>query len=592
MFEIIYVLIITLIVFCRKLLFSTKYSSKDIAIGGNKISKHKNNSKNNIVSNFKNYDKQYSNIKKLIKEYESSDKEVALYYNNIKSSIKYCSTPLLEKTNCHIGQRKLLLNEIQFMSYYTAMKQNKKKELIIYIGSAPCEHLTIIKDLFPNKKYLLIDPNYHLIDDKIIYIYQNVPVISKVAMNIYKLYKNNKKHQRNAANNLHNIEFLYDKSVHNVVNIYDNNHINSMKKIEEKFKKDKHKTILKDIYDDKNETFVIQDYMTIELSELLKKSKNPWSDIFIISDIRTNLFEAHPSDLDVIYNNIIQWKLLVDLKPKNSMLKFHPPYQNNEKYMIEIEKYMNKDPKLNIPKFRKYIYDIIIPYIEIYQKKLKINIFEDYYSGKYHYLDNDIIFIQPWAPKASSEARLITSNLNYKIYKKEEWENKFKYITMMRQYKFNDIILKQIKKFNIEKYWYCGCYDCLLEQCIILYYIFKKCDMYTNYHDLLSNIKDLDKQYLEKIPVYYNLINKFSGYNLHNRKNNKCLIHGWNTKPKKINYYFVYKNKNEVLRIDSNLNEKIINLNNAEEYKLTDTFDENFLYKNRNQVMRELKKLT
>lgn len=97
-------------------------------------------------------------------------------YNHIPRTLKYTMSSGIINKNCHFGQRKLLLTEIE---YYNML--NKSKEyLVVYPGSASCEHLPVILQLFPNLKFLLIDPNYHSIDNKFKfkYVYQNSDVVS------------------------------------------------------------------------------------------------------------------------------------------------------------------------------------------------------------------------------------------------------------------------------------------------------------------------------------------------------------------------------------------------------------------------------
>ena len=62
-------------------------------------------------------------------------------------------------TNLHLGQRKLLLSEIQLMiEYYkTYGKNSTKTPLILYIGSAPGIHLPYLHKMFPKLKFVLYD---------------------------------------------------------------------------------------------------------------------------------------------------------------------------------------------------------------------------------------------------------------------------------------------------------------------------------------------------------------------------------------------------------------------------------------------------
>src|SRR5271170_7957656 len=57
------------------------------------------------------------------------------------------------KPQLHWGQRKLLLNEIEFLTVY-----GDRSDTIIYIGAADGLHLEYLSKLFPNHNFILYDP--------------------------------------------------------------------------------------------------------------------------------------------------------------------------------------------------------------------------------------------------------------------------------------------------------------------------------------------------------------------------------------------------------------------------------------------------
>ena len=59
------------------------------------------------------------------------------------------------KTNVHLGQRKLLLSEIQFLTQY--YKKNEVHPILLYVGSAPGSHLILLHQLFPFVQFILYD---------------------------------------------------------------------------------------------------------------------------------------------------------------------------------------------------------------------------------------------------------------------------------------------------------------------------------------------------------------------------------------------------------------------------------------------------
>ena len=61
--------------------------------------------------------------------------------------------------NQHIGQRKLLLAEVQFLTRYAkASNMNvNRKAIVVYVGAAPGHHLSMLSVMFPFAKFILYD---------------------------------------------------------------------------------------------------------------------------------------------------------------------------------------------------------------------------------------------------------------------------------------------------------------------------------------------------------------------------------------------------------------------------------------------------
>lgn len=56
----------------------------------------------------------------------------------------------------HIGQRKLLLSEIEFLT--RILKLEPGPFTLLYIGAAPGQHIPLLSDMFPEVKFILYDP--------------------------------------------------------------------------------------------------------------------------------------------------------------------------------------------------------------------------------------------------------------------------------------------------------------------------------------------------------------------------------------------------------------------------------------------------
>jgi len=101
--------------------------------------------------------------------------------NNKKPLISYRRSITMSKTTLHFGQLKLLLTEIEFLTFIINEFKSEKKSLIIYIGAAPCIHFPLINDLFPFFEYILVDPAPFIIKD--VEQMKNVQVVNEYATN-------------------------------------------------------------------------------------------------------------------------------------------------------------------------------------------------------------------------------------------------------------------------------------------------------------------------------------------------------------------------------------------------------------------------
>lgn len=63
----------------------------------------------------------------------------------------------LHNFSLHHGQRKLFITELDLLT--RAFESNLQKSSVLYIGSAPCIHLSFLASLFPNVDWTLVDPN-------------------------------------------------------------------------------------------------------------------------------------------------------------------------------------------------------------------------------------------------------------------------------------------------------------------------------------------------------------------------------------------------------------------------------------------------
>jgi len=83
--------------------------------------------------------------------------ETKLMFKDINSKIKYVEDTNIVKPTIHLGQRKLFLSELLFLTL--VMDKYDDQEYVVYAGAAPGNHTYKLLTYFPNIKLILVDPN-------------------------------------------------------------------------------------------------------------------------------------------------------------------------------------------------------------------------------------------------------------------------------------------------------------------------------------------------------------------------------------------------------------------------------------------------
>ncbi len=259
---------------------------------------------------------------------------------------KYISFPI------HHGQVKLLVSEMRF--FYEIFKENpsliNKPGIVIYVGSAPGEHIPLLMNYLPNIRFILIDPGH----------------------------------------TEHKIRLYFGE--------FKNKKIYDLKKLKADGKLNQ---LAKYIIKSSHQANIIPAFCDDELMEELSKIPNI---IGMISDIRTVEMRGtdqegtDPNETDVIINQIMQanwFKILQNnQRARNENLasiyfKFRLPYKN---------KFTSNDPK-----FAESIRSSSLKSLELFG----FNWYESYNSNnfkKFPYLKARF-YIQAYAPIKSTEVR-------------------------------------------------------------------------------------------------------------------------------------------------------------------------------------------
>jgi hypothetical protein len=365
---------------------------------------------------------------------------------DIPQALKYRSHNQIYRTSYHIGQRKLFLNELQFLT--NELKSINDVAMVVYAGSNPSNHIWFLHTLFPNVKFLLVDPNecvIHTQGDKSHYL---VPKNEIVYL------------KHNSKNNPKNLDkkvfYLQDSGVEFIQKQDANNDNFNIK------------NALKFIIESSARVFVYEDYYTTNLS---LEIKNILGNVYFWSDIRTNSSAdgGAPNDVDICFNLAQQYNWIKELTPIKYMLKFRMPFFTHT--------YENFKAAVTAAPYAAEFDSCDIDFSKIYKDK------------KLEYLCGDAN-IQCWAGATSTETRLVGSGLNLCEYDCNEYDNKFFF--------YNSIL----RPFCLHKNSYLApalgfdlCGDCALEALIWENYV-KKFSINTNIRKFVKKLCIVTKRTL------------------------------------------------------------------------------------------------
>lgn len=198
-------------------------------------------------------------------------------FEDIPHQLPYETNTKIYKPSVHIGQRKLHNTEVSFL---TTNVDPNNEVIVVYAGAAPSNHTGFLAQLFPNIKFILVDPNPFD-------IFEANPVILR--------------HVDGP-----NIDLKLAKK------------------------------LIKKAIEGSDQIYIINDMFTMHLakaiSELISKNK-----LFFISDIRTNVSsgEQNPDALDILWNLSQQYNWMSVMKPNMSMLKFRHPFYEEDPEIFE-----------------------------------------------------------------------------------------------------------------------------------------------------------------------------------------------------------------------------------------------------------------
>jgi hypothetical protein len=193
------------------------------------------------------------------------------------------------KPGIHLGQRKLFLSELQYLTNIWHHLEKNKMNYLVYAGAAPATHTHFLAKFFPNIKFILVDPNKF---DMQVGQYKSWEMLTLSEYQGFKM--------------------LHSKYSNIIESIPRSNWINIITKSDCRL-------------------FLIEDYFTDELAQMFA----PLNPIFF-SDIRTNETEDDkPTDLDLLWNSAMQFNWICIMRPRGYMLKFRTPFYDSKNIYVK-----------------------------------------------------------------------------------------------------------------------------------------------------------------------------------------------------------------------------------------------------------------
>ena len=332
---------------------------------------------------------------------------IIMTLNDINHRLPYKSN---QKTiGTHLGQRKLFLSEVQFLSYCLKSTQVPNNLYCVYAGSAPGQKTHLLSKIFPTVKFILVDP-------------------AKADIVV-----DGKSHRDFKHNDVVHLHHKYPT----LSNTYstDNKEIVQMTP-EEKSE------IMKFIESTQYKIYIIEDLMTEDIANMLSEFENT----VYISDIRSNMFnEDFPTDTDIYFNHALNYNVMKIMNPYMSMIKFRIPFFN------DYEKDMERMKELS------HLFER--------SKEFGIDFIEDFKNRKLNLPVSSDLYVQAWAKPSSTELRMyvpmsgIHSIQEYDIKEIEEKMNSFNMI--------NRTYVCHVNSFVNDDLGICNCNDCSLETHIL-----------------------------------------------------------------------------------------------------------------------------
>lgn len=391
-------------------------------------------SKENIIKKTKEkIGNKYPYLDIFVKNFKGDSRPIETVDQITCKDLPYIKNSEIIKPSTHIGQRKLFLSEMQFLTKHP-------KNICVYAGSSPGHKTHFLSTLFPDVKFILIDPNKFKI----------------------KLPNGNSHRNEPHADIIHLYSHFETKS--NSYNKFNNKQMRELTDSE-------HDEVLEFVKTSPYKIYIIEDYMGIREAAMFKRL----GDFTFISDIRSNSSEdGYPPDSDIYWNMSMMYNWITIMSPIESCLKHRMPFGNDD----QLNEIYEDDFKLS--------------------KQFGIDFKEDY-QNRVARMCKATLYIQAWPGISSTEMRMhikrddITNIVEYDV---RLIENQFFY--------YNNINRPWIYHINPNSdklLGFCHCGDCALENKIITDYI-ENVDSSKRVKSIVEYLGNVTDRPLSKVHIF------------------------------------------------------------------------------------------
>lgn len=412
-------------------------------------------------------DKPYTVLQQPVIDYNG----ISGQFPYVENAGGYCKFNIAYRGSIHIGQRKLFMSELWALTQM--LTSHTEVGLVIYAGSAPSMKLWYLMQLFPNVKFLLVDPNEFAIYDGRYDLPHYVRCDRSYVDNgdRWGVYKDKLERKRNREDYVYlsySKSDMYESHIYKQKNLLWYNaetHGLEFKRKPTTFTKygaskrqiGEHsgeyellsprvsQASIDYIFNSDHRVYFVEEYFTTSIAKMIANAseRNPDIKTAFWSDIRTNMeLGDAPEDADILLNNAWTYSWMRIMNPTQSMLKFRCPFFNDPDTNLGLDRYTESFDEAAL-----YGYDWRTP---------------TWKDGKYMFFAGRIM-LQCWTGSLSKETRLIVKrddviSNNLVAYDVKEYDDKFNF--------YNNIERSSVlyeNPFANKEIGFDHCNDCAIE---------------------------------------------------------------------------------------------------------------------------------